>query len=39
MLVDSGKKEKAKERLEELIKAFPDTKAAGEAKEMLEKLK
>jgi FimV-like protein len=39
MLIDSGKKDKAKERLEELIQAFPGTNAAKEAKELLEKWK
>jgi hypothetical protein len=39
MLVDSGKKDKAKERLAELIEKFPETKAAKEAKELLEKIK
>jgi FimV-like protein len=39
MLIDSGKKDKAKERLSELIEKYPDTKAAKEAKELLEKLK
>ncbi|HLW68706.1 MAG TPA: hypothetical protein VKS79_25535 [Gemmataceae bacterium] len=39
MLVDSGKKDKAKERLGELIEKYPDTKAAKEAKELLDKLK
>jgi TolA-binding protein len=39
MLIDSGKKEKAKERLMELVEKYPDTKAAKEAKELLDKLK
>jgi hypothetical protein len=30
---------KAKERLQEIVRDFPDTKAAAEAKELLEKLK
>jgi hypothetical protein len=39
MLIDSGKKDKAKERLGELIEKYPDTKAAKEAKDLLDKLK
>jgi hypothetical protein len=39
MLVADGKKEKAAERLEGIIKEFPGTKAAAEAQEMLKKLK
>jgi hypothetical protein len=38
-LAKDGMKDKARRRLEELIQSFPDTKAATEAKEMLEKLK
>jgi S1-C subfamily serine protease len=38
-LVSNGKKERAKERLAELIKEYPKTKAAAEARELLEKLK
>lgn len=38
-LVKDGKKDLAKERLKELIKQYPDTKAAAEAKTELEKLK
>ena len=34
-----GKKDRAKTRLDELIKAYPDTKAAADAKKELEKLK
>src|SRR5262249_48873799 len=37
-LIDDGLKEKAIERLEELIKAYPKTKAAEEAKKELDKL-
>jgi FimV-like protein len=37
-LIDDGKKEKAKERLEELIKQYPGTKAAEEAEALLKKL-
>src|SRR5437660_304341 len=32
-LIDGGKKDKAKERLEDLVKAYPMTKAATEAKD------
>ena len=38
-LIKDGKKEKARERLDDLIKAFPDTKAATDAKELLESIK
>jgi len=37
-LIKDGKKDKAKERLQDLIKQYPNTKAAGEAKKELEKL-
>jgi hypothetical protein len=37
-LIDDGKKEKAKERLEDLIKQYPGTKAAEEAEALLKKL-
>ncbi len=37
-LINDGNKEKAKTRLEELIKTYPNTKAAEEAKALLEKL-
>jgi hypothetical protein len=37
-LVDVGRLEKAKERCEEIISDFPNTKAAGEAKVLLDKL-
>jgi hypothetical protein len=37
-LVKDGKKDKAKERLKELIQAYPGTQAAAEAEKMLESL-
>lgn len=37
-LVKDGKKDRAKQRLEELIQTYPNTKAAAEAKKELEKL-
>ncbi len=37
-LADDGKTARAKERLEELIKAYPGTKAAAQAEELLKKL-
>jgi hypothetical protein len=37
-LIGDGKKERAKERLEELIKQYPGTKAAEEAAELIKKL-
>lgn len=39
LLVDDGKKADAIEALEEIVKKYPKTKAAGEAKELLAKLK
>lgn len=39
ILIQDGKTERAKERLQELIKKYSDTQAAGEAKQLLEKLK
>lgn len=36
--LEDGKVERAKERLEEIVKRYPKTKAATEAKELLEKL-
>lgn len=39
ILIKSGKTEKARERLQDLIKAYPETKSAGKAKELLERLK
>jgi hypothetical protein len=38
-LIKDGKKDRAKERLKELIEAFPDTKAASDAKKLLDELK
>jgi AhpC/TSA family len=38
-VLDGGKTEKARERLQDLVKKFPDTPAAEEAKELLRKLK
>lgn len=38
-LINAGKKERAKERLEEIIKNYADTPAATEAKQLLETLK
>ncbi len=38
-LLKKGMKEKAKERIEEVAKDFPETEAGVEAKELLEKLK
>jgi V8-like Glu-specific endopeptidase len=38
-LIDQGKKEVAVQRLEDLIKAYPNTQAAKEAKDLLKKLK
>lgn len=38
-LIAAGKKDKAKERLDDIVKNFPDTKAAEEAKKLLETLK
>jgi S1-C subfamily serine protease len=38
-LADDGKLEKAKERYEAIIASYPDTKAAAEAKVLLERLK
>jgi hypothetical protein len=38
-LIKDGKRDKARDRLDDLIKGFPDTKAATEAKELLEKMK
>jgi len=35
----AGKKDKARERLDDILKNFPNTKAAGEAKTLLETLK
>jgi hypothetical protein len=37
-LIDDGKVEKAKDRLDELIKRYPKTKAAAQAKELLKDL-
>jgi hypothetical protein len=37
-LIKDGKKDRARQRLEELIKSYPQTKAAGEAKKELDKL-
>ncbi len=39
VLIDDGKRARARERLEELIKEYPNTKAADEARELLRKLK
>ena len=38
MLADSGKTEKACERYQDIIKKYPNTEAAGEAKELLSQL-
>ena len=38
-LVKNGKKDRAKERLQELIETYPETKAAGDAKKLLDELK
>jgi hypothetical protein len=38
-LADAGKTEKARERYHDIIKQFPKTKAAAEAKDLLDKLK
>src|SRR5262249_49541767 len=38
ILITSGKKDKARERLKDLIKQYPDTESAKKAKELLEKL-
>jgi hypothetical protein len=38
-LIDTGKTAKGKEWLEELLKMYPNTKAAAEAKKLLDKLK
>lgn len=38
-LIEAGKTDKVKERLEDIIKMYPTTKAAEEAKKLLEKLK
>ncbi len=38
-VIADGKTERARERLNELIKEYPNTKAAAEAKQLLEKLK
>jgi FimV-like protein len=38
-LIDDGKKDKARERLQEIIKKYPKSNAAEEAKELLKKLK
>jgi TolA-binding protein len=38
MLVQDGREDKAAVRLQEIIDAYPDTKAAGEAKELLAKV-
>lgn len=37
--ISAGKKDKARERLEDILKNYPTTKAAGEAKTLLESLK
>lgn len=37
-LIDSGRLEKARERLHDLVRMYPKTKAADEARELLEKL-
>jgi TolA-binding protein len=37
-LIDDGKTDKAKMRLADIVQMFPNTKAAAEAKELLEKL-
>jgi hypothetical protein len=37
-LLDKGMDYEAKERLQKLVKEYPETKAASEAKEMLKKL-
>jgi hypothetical protein len=37
-LLRDGKKDKAKQRFEEIIKSFPETKAAAEAKKELDKI-
>lgn len=39
MLLDDGQKKEAKESLEEIVAKYPKTKAGGEAKALLEKLK
>jgi len=38
MLADSGKTDKARERYQDIIKKYPKTEAAGEAKELLSQL-
>jgi S1-C subfamily serine protease len=38
-LIRNGKKERARERLDEIVKEYPDTPAATEAKQLLESLK
>lgn len=38
-LINAGKKDKARERLDDIVKNFADTKAAEEAKKLLESLK
>ena len=38
-LFDDGKKDKARDRLQDIIKKFPNSSAADEAKELLKKLK
>jgi hypothetical protein len=38
-VLDGGNTDKARERLQDLVKKFPDTPAAEEAKELLRKLK
>jgi hypothetical protein len=38
-LIKDGKAEKARERLRELMQSYPDTPAAGEAKQLLDALK
>jgi thioredoxin-like negative regulator of GroEL len=38
MLADSGKTDKARERYQDIIKKYPNTEAAGEAKELLSQL-
>lgn len=38
-LIRDGKKDRAKQRLQEIVTQYPNTRAAGEAKQELEKLK
>ena len=39
IIIDDGLVDKARARFEDIVKTYPRTKAAGEARQLLEKLK